>query len=110
MVKYWVLIIGLSLGGYASNVYEKECIPCHKNLPTSLQEMFKKYLLTYSGEKNVKAGLKHYLDYPSESISVMSDLFRASYPIKKPTKLTKQKLNDAINIYWNTFKVFDKLK
>ena len=92
------------------NIYEKSCIPCHKNLPTSLGEMFKRYLLVYSSEKFVKMGIKHYLKNPARSLSVMSDLFLDTYGVKKPVKLTAEELDRAIDIYWEEFKVFDKLK
>ncbi len=95
---------------WAENAYERNCVACHQELPTSLQQMFKRYLLMYSGEKNVKASIKHYLTYPSKSISVMSDLFIDTYGIKKPTYLNKEELDEAIDIYWDTFKVFGKLK
>jgi len=94
----------------AQNVYERNCIPCHRNLPTSLQQMFKEYLLVYSGEQNVKAGIKHYLKYPSRSISVMSELFIESFGIKKKTLLSPEELDEAVDIYWDKFKVFNKLK
>lgn len=95
---------------WGKSAYERNCIPCHQELPTTLQQMFKGYLQTYSGEQNVKAGLKHYLRYPHKSISVMSDLFIDTYGIKKKTTLNEEELNKAINIYWEKFKVFDKLK
>lgn len=110
MVKIVVLFLILNLSIYAQDIYTSNCIECHKNLPTSLQQMFKEYLQTYSGEENVKAGLKHYLRYPSKSISVMSELFIDSYGIKKKSRLNKEELNEAIDIYWNKFKVFNKLK
>ena len=94
----------------ATDIYERRCVPCHKDLPTSLQQMFKKYLLIYSSEKFVKAGLKHYLRNPSKSISVMSELFIDTYGIKKKTILSPKELDEAIDIYWEKFKVFDKLK
>ena len=94
----------------AENVYERNCIPCHKELPTSLQQMFKEYLLVYSGEQNVKAGIKHYLRYPNRSISVMSDLFIETFGVKKKTTLSPKELDKAVDIYWEKFKVFDKLK
>ncbi len=94
----------------ASDVYEKKCVPCHKNLPTSLEQMFMSYLAAYSGEKNVKTILKYYLNNPSKSLTVMSDLFIDTYGIKKVTKLNNQELDEAINSYWEKFKVFDKLK
>jgi len=95
---------------WSQNIYEKNCIPCHKTLPTSLGDMFKGYLLIYSSEKFVKAGLKHYLNNPSRSISVMSELFLSTYGIKEKTKLSPEELDEAIDIYWEKFKVFDKLK
>ena len=102
------MIITLSL--QAQNVYERNCIPCHENMPTSLQQMFMSYLAAYSGEKNVKTVLKYYLVHPTKSLSLMSDLFITTYGIKKPTKLNTKELDEAINSYWEKFKVFDKLK
>lgn len=92
------------------NIYEKECVACHKELPMSLQRMFMRYLLVYGGEKNMKAGLKHYMKYPIKDISVMSDLFIDGYGIKKKTTLTDAQLDETIDIYWEKFKVFDRLK
>jgi hypothetical protein len=105
-----VLLILLCSTLSAQNIYERRCVPCHKDLPTSLGQMFKEYLLIYSSEKFVKAGLKHYLRNPSKSISAMSDLFIDTYGIKKKTTLTPEELDEAIDIYWEKFKVFDKLK
>jgi len=93
-----------------SDIFEQKCVPCHKTLPTSLGEMFKSYLLIYSSERFVKAGIKHYLRNPSKSISVMSDLFIDTYGIKKPTTISDRELDEAVDIYWEKFKVFDKLK
>lgn len=110
MVKSIIIFILLISGMYAQNAYERHCVECHKPLPTSLQRMFMNYLLVYSGEKNMKAGLKHYLKNPSRDISVMSDLFIDNYGIKKKSNLSEKELEDAINIYWDKFKVFNKLK
>lgn len=106
----FVYITAASLLTAGENIYERNCIPCHQNLPTSLGEMFKRYLLVYSSERFVKMGIKHYLKNPARSISMMSDLFIDTYGIKKPTTLSESELNEAIDIYWEKFKVFDKLK
>jgi len=94
----------------AEDIYERQCMPCHQNLPTSLQQMFKEYLLVYSGEQNVKAGIKHYLKYPNRSISVMSTLFLDTFGVKRRSTLSPKELDEAVNIYWEKFKVFNKLK
>lgn len=110
MVRGVILFLVLATGLFAENVYERNCVECHKDLPTSLQQMFKRYLLVYSGEQNVKAGLKHYLKYPLREISVMSDLFIDTYGIKEKTTLSESDIDEALDIYWEKFKVFNKLK
>ena len=110
MVKAILFSIVLVSGSYAEDAYERYCVDCHKELPTSLQRMFMHYLLVYGGEKNVKAGLKHYLKYPIREISVMSDLFIDSYGIKKKTTLSDTQIDEALDSYWERFKVIDKLK
>ena len=110
MVRYIVLSLVLVSGLFAQDAYERHCVECHKELPTSLQRMFMRYLLVYSGEQNVKAGLKHYLKYPLKEISVMSDLFIDSYGIKEKSDLSESDIDEALDIYWDKFKVFNKLK
>ena len=110
MVKRILIFSLLFTGLFAQDVYERHCVGCHKKLPTSLQRMFMNYLLVYGGEKNMKAGLKHYLQYPSKHISVMSDLFIDNYGIKKKTRLRSDEIDEALDVYWEKFKVFDKLK
>jgi hypothetical protein len=110
IMKKTLLLLLLLQPLMAMDIYERHCIPCHKELPTSLQQMFKEYLLVYSGEQNVKAGIKHYLQYPSQSISVMSDLFIDNFGIKKKSTLSPEMLDRAVDIYWEKFKVFNRLK
>jgi hypothetical protein len=110
MVRPLILSLILVSGITAQDAYERHCVGCHEELPTSLQRMFMRYLLVYSGENNVKAGLKHYLKFPLREISVMSDLFLDNYGIKKKTTLTDRQIDEALDIYWDKFKVFDKLK
>jgi len=110
MVKKILLYLFFTLSTFGVDAYDRYCVDCHRNLPTSLQEMFKHYLLVYGGEKNMKAGIKHYLKYPTKDISVMSDLFISNYGIKNKTTLSEDELVKAIDIYWNKFKVFEKLK
>ena len=95
---------------HAENIYEKKCVPCHKDLPTSLEGMFMNYIAAYSGEKSVKTIMSYYLKKPSKNLTVMSELFIDTYGIKDATKLNDDELEKAIDIYWNKFKVSNKLK
>ena len=110
MVRTVLFVLLLATTVYGQDVYERNCVNCHKELPATLQEMFKRYLLLYGGELNVKAGIKHYLRYPSKDISAMSDLFVETAGIKRKTILNKKDLDEAVDIYWEKFKVFGKLK
>ena len=110
MVKILLVTCLLATSALGQDAYERHCVACHKELPASLQEMFKRYLLLYGGEMNVKAGIKHYLRYPSKDISAMSDLFIETAGIKKKTTLNQKDLDEAVDIYWEKFKVFGKLK
>lgn len=109
MVRIVLLWLMLCIGIFAQDSFERNCIPCHRKLPTNLQEMFKHYLLVYSGEETTKAAMKHYMRYPSRDISVMSDLFINTYGVKKRLRIDDKQLDDAINIYWEKYKVLGKL-
>lgn len=110
MVRVLMIVCVLGSGVFAMDAFERHCVTCHSKLPATLQEMFKRYLLVYSSETNMKAGIKHYLKYPSKDISAMSDLFIDTYGVKEKTWLSQDELDEAVDIYWEKFKVFGKLK
>jgi len=110
MVKKFLILVWLSSVLYSDNIFDKKCVPCHKDLPTSLQQMFMQYIKLYSSERNVKYVMKYYLKHPSKELSAMSDLFVDVYGIKDPTKLSDKELQKAIDIYWDRYKVIGKLK
>lgn len=92
------------------DAFERECVPCHRELPMTLQRMFMNYLLIYSGEKNTKVALKHFMRYPRKDTSAMSDLFLKNFALKKPLMISDEVLDEAIDIYWEKYKVIGKLK
>ena len=92
------------------SVYTQNCIACHQEIPVSIYKYFYRYLLKYSSEKKVKHAIKHYLQNPSQEKSVMADAFINRFGIKNKSKLNDKDLENAINKYWETFKIFGKLK
>ena len=92
------------------NIYQRNCIACHKNQAVSLDKLFYRYLLKYSSEKNVKKALFDYLKKPSYFKTVMPSGYINRYGIKLPSKLSDKELKKAIDIYWDKYKVFGKLK
>ena len=92
------------------NIYQRNCITCHKNQAVSLDKLFYRYLLKYSSEKDVKKALFDYLKKPSYFKTVMPSGYINRYGIKLPSKLSDKELKKAIDIYWDKYKVFGKLK
>lgn len=95
---------------YSEDAYQRNCVECHKTLPMSLQRIFMNYLSVYSGEKNTKIALKYFMRYPRKDTSVLSDLFLQNFDIKKPLTISDEELTEAIDIYWDKYKVIGKLR
>ena len=91
-------------------VYETNCIKCHKKLPVSIDKYFYRYLLKYSSEKSVKESMFKYLKKPKKDMTIMPAAFIKRFGVKKKTKLSDKKLNEALDIYWEKYKIFGKLK
>ena len=110
MIKKLLIILLLLSTLNAKNAFEKHCVKCHAKLPASLHRMFFNYLLVYSSEKNTKEAIIYYLKAPDRDISMMSDLFLDTIGVKKPSKLSDEKLKEAVDIYWKKYNVIDKIK
>jgi hypothetical protein len=110
MVRIFILLCIAAVSSNATNAYEKNCVKCHASLPSSLQEIFMRYLAAYGGENNVKVGLDHYFKYPSKDISVMPIAFLNKYGIYDHSKINNDELKKAIDIYWEKYKVIGRIK
>ena len=91
-------------------IYDLNCIGCHKKLPVSIDKYFYRYLLKYSSEKDVKLAMFEYLKNPSKEKTIMAESFITRFGIKKKSNLSDDKLNEAIDSYWEKYKIFGKLK
>ncbi len=110
MVKRFFLILTLLLGFAHADVYETNCVACHKELPVSIDKYFYRYLLKYSSEGAVKEAMKRYLKAPSKENSIMPEAFISRFGVKAPTTLSDTELKRALELYWEKYKVFGKLK
>jgi len=109
MVKV-VLIFVIFFSVYAENIFQKNCISCHKVEGPDLKKVFFDYLLIYSSEKKVKKAMFEYLKNPEKEKSVMDKGYIKEYGIKKKSKLNSKDLKEAINIYWKEYTVIGKLR
>jgi hypothetical protein len=95
---------------YGQNIYEKNCISCHKKLPVNIDKFFYRYLLEYSSERKVKEKMFTFLLNPKADSSMMGKAFIKRFKIKEKSLLSEKQLKEAIDIYWEKYKVFGKLK
>ena len=103
----FILFILLNLH---ASVYQKNCVACHKNSPVKIDKFFYLYLLKYSSAIETKYAIKLYLQNPKKENSILSPELLNRFKIKKKTKLSKRELENAIDEYWETYKIFGKLK
>lgn len=93
-----------------TGIYEKNCIPCHQDMAVKIDKFFYRYLLKYSSEREVKSAMHHYLKNPKAENSILVDGLINRFGIKKKTTLTDEQLQEAIDDYWDYYKIFDKLQ
>ena len=113
MVKNLIYIFILSCSLYAKgekDTYEANCVKCHDKLSLSIDKYFYRYLLKYSSEKDVKDAMFDYLKNPTIEKTIMSESLVKRFGIKKKTKLSDEKLEEALDAYWDRYKIFGKLK
>ena len=110
MVKKLAVILIICLKLLGNDIFDRECVYCHKMLTVSLKDVFFKYLLRYSSEESVKSVMFYYLKNPTKELSVMPKEYINIFGIKQKSKLDEKNLKNVINIYWNRYKVFGKIK
>ena len=109
MIKLFLIII-LLISHLSGNSYENNCLKCHNKLPVSIDKYFYRYLLKYSSENSVKKAISNYLKNPNKDTTIMPEAFIKRFGIKNKTVLNDKQLEEALDIYWQTYKVFGKLK
>ena len=110
LILLTILTFSFLQAAAVETVYENNCVKCHKKLPVSIDKYFYRYLLKYSSETNVKKSIFAYLKKPNKDMTIMPEAFIKRFGIKKKSKLSDEKLNVALDIYWEKYKVFGKLK
>ncbi len=105
-----IIVILLTLCFSKADIYEQNCVTCHQQIPVSIDKFFYRYLLKYSSQRAVKVALFDYLKEPSKDKTVMPEAFILRFDIKKASTLNDKELKEAIDIYWDKYQVFGKLK
>ena len=58
----------------------------------------------------MKYAIINYLKVPLKETTIMSDSFISRFGVKKKSTLNEVELKKAVDIYWEKYKVFGKLK
>lgn len=90
--------------------FDRNCVPCHRKEGVSLRKTFMNALLIYSGEHNMKAGLKYFLRHPSKETSVMGEEYFKNHRLMPPSTLSDRELEEALDEYWERYKVIGRLR
>jgi len=111
MVKQLLIVLIIFYTSSTSaSVYKNNCLKCHQDLPVSIDKYFYRYLLKHSSQTNVKKAMKDYLLNPTKNKTIMPEAFINRFGVKNKSKLSKKQLDIALDIYWQTYKVSNKLK
>ena len=107
---FLVVIMTLNLAAKGENAFTRSCIPCHRHENVSLRTVFMNALLIYGGRENMKVGLKYFLRHPDKDTSVMGEEYFRTHPLKKPLSIDEKELDEALGIFWEKYKVIEKLR
>ncbi len=110
IILLFLLVSLLQAQEPVKNTYQTNCLVCHKQLSFDLGTIFFEYLLKYSDEVSVKSALVDFLEHPNSDTSVMTKEYIKSFGLKQKSELSKKELQEAIDIYWEKYTVFGKLR
>ena len=105
-----MLLAAVTLTAAQRDPYRNDCVRCHRKLPVTLDKFFFNYLLKYSSEREVKAALYSFLRHPTKKKALASEELIRQYGLMPPSRLSDTDLRRAIDTYWETYKVFGKIK
>jgi len=110
MIRHILIVSFIMQSLLFGSAFDRYCVPCHRERGVSLRKTFMNALLIYSGEKNMKAGLAYFLRHPSEKTSVMGEEYFKTHRLKAPLRLDEKQLREALDEYWERYKVIGKLR
>jgi len=109
VVGCWLLAGGLWADS-GKEVFARNCVACHRKLPVTLENFFFNYLLKYSSERRVKEALYSFIKHPTKKKALASEELITQYGLMPKSRLSDTDLRKAIDAYWETYKVFGKIK
>ena len=103
MVKVTIITL-LALCLNASNL---SCLECHQKQQIPDKMIYKRYLLKYSTQENMKNAILEYLKNPDQKNSIMPSIFFTKFPMKK--SMNEKDLDKDIVEFLNIYDVRKRL-
>lgn len=94
-----VILLYISLN---SDIYEQNCVLCHKNL-FQMHTFMKRYTLKYSSEDKIKKAIFKFFKAPTQQKSIMPFNFIRRWGLKSKSTLSDKELQNAIDIYYQKY-------
>ena len=110
MVVKVIMVFMMFSASIQADLYEDNCVKCHKQLPVSIDKYFYRYLLRYSSEQDTKDAMVKYLLNPTKKTTIMSKSFISRFGIKKKSLLSEKDLKTVIDVYWQKYDVSIRLR
>ena len=104
------LILALFFNTLIASNLDKYCLNCHINnkLPTKL--IYKRYLMKYSTNTNMKKAIFNYLTNPNPKNSIMPKEFFLKFKPKSITNIDNKKLYELIDEFLQKYDIKKRLK
>jgi len=107
MVKIVLIIITLTIIAISkpSQILNERCLNCHtqQKIPTEL--IYRRYLMKYSTNSNIKEKIYKYMKNPKKEYSIMPKQFFLKFTMKEKIDINDNSLNEGIDEYLKYFDV-----
>ena len=112
MVKIFIVTIGIGLIAVANppQRVQTNCLNCHieQKIPSEL--IYRRYLMKYSTNTQIKKKILKYLKNPKEELSIMPKQFFLKFLMKEKLSIDDKILEDSVNEYIEYFDITKRLK
>ena len=88
---------------------ENYCLSCHKKNQIPSELIYKRYLMKYSTNKNMKDAMYSYMKNPKKVTSIMPTPFFLRFPMKEKISLSDKRLRKFIEEYLEAYDIRKKL-
>ncbi len=112
MVKIVLISTLLCLSTHASTLDTKHnislnesCLSCHKEQQIPNQLIYRRYLMKYSTNTQIREAILRYLKNPQIKYTIMPSQFFLKFPMKKAINIEDKKLKILVNKYLDKFDV-----